>query len=619
MTRRLVAAFAATTCLSAAPAAAQEFFDLGTLILSGGLTPIAEERYGRAVSVVTAEDIEARGLATVQDALRALPGVSVSAAGGNSVDVRIRGGEANHTLILIDGIEAAGGDESYDLSALDTANIERIEVLRGPNSVVYGSNASSGVINIVTRRGEIGQGGTATLEAGGRNSGSVFVFSRDERGGISASAAYANDLGWDFSGEGGERDGTRRGTFILSGDYLVTDDLKLGFTLRSVREGFDFDDTDFFAQTAEDYVVDDPTEFSDRDEFTGAVFAELSSFDGRVTHRLSYEVTENEQSFNGSSPLLTDSEVLAYRLSVALDGNAVESAAHLLNLRIEQERDSSSASPTDAREALSYAVEYRGSFDNGFDLQAGLRFDDNEVFEDITVWTLAGSYRFGNGVRLHASAGTGSVNPTYFELYADAFGYTGNPALTPEGNRGFDIGVEVPILNDRGTLDVTYFDETLTDEIIEVSTGAGFSFANEDGESTRQGIEVTGRLQATEALSLRLGYTFLEAENPDGSVEIRRPRHEVLLGGTLDLAGGRGAISADIRHVAENFDTRFFGSGGTRPLPDYTVVNLAGRYDLTDSLSLTGRIENLLDTDYSDVWGYASRPFTATLGLEARF
>jgi len=298
----------------------------------------------------------------------------------------------------------------------------------------------------------------------------------------------------------------------------------------------------------------------------------------------------------------------------------VGTSDHLLNILIESEEDSSNTNPAYRRESLSYAIEYRGSFASGLDVQLGLRHDDNNVFGDVTVWNAAASYSFANGVRLHGSAGTGSVNPDYFDLFANAFGYTGNPNLSPEGNRSFDIGIEVPIFAGRGTLDVTYFNETLTDEITAVSTGPGtFSFVNQTGESTRQGVEVTGYLSATDWLDLRLGYTYLDAENPDGSVEIRRPQHELSLGATAVAFNGRGTVSADIRHVAGNFDTQFFGAYPTLELPAFTTVDLSARYDLTDEVVLTGRVENLFDANAVETWGYAARPMTAYLGVEARF
>lgn len=602
-------------------ASGQDAVDLGSIILSGGLSPIAADALGRSVSVVTAEEIEARGVTSVQDALRALPGVSVNGSGTSYTQVRIRGGEANHTLILIDGIKAAGGDGEYILSGLETANIERIEVLRGPQSVYYGSNASAGVINIITRKGEVGRTYSGSVEMGNGVSASAFLSNRTDRGGVALSLSHTDDHGYDESGDGGEKDGLRRSTAILSGDYLVTEDLKLGFTLRRSDEKYFYDSTPPGATDADSYVVDDPAPFSTRDELTAGVFAEYMMMGGRLSHRLSFEETRNKQAYDGGARTKTETEALKYRLSFGLDGRAVSETDHLLNVLLENKKDSSSSNPLYGRKTTSVALEYRGSFASGLDVQAGARFDNNDVFEDATTWNVGLSYAIpDSNIRLHASAGTGIVNPSYFELYADAFGYSGNPNLTPERNRSFDMGAEFTLFDGRGSVDVTYFNETLKDEITAVSTGPGtFSYINQTGDSDREGVEVSGYLKATENLGLRMAYTYIDAKNPDGSVEVRRPRHELAFGATLDTFAGRGTISADIRHVSGNYDMQFWGAYPTLELPAYTTVNVAAQYDLTKNVTLTGRITNLFDDDAVDVWGYASRGRAAYVGLRANF
>ncbi|MEM6374460.1 MAG: TonB-dependent receptor, partial [Pseudomonadota bacterium] len=450
MKRTLSILMASTAVLTAATAQAQEEpVDLGTLILSGGLTPVEADAYGRASTVITGEEIEDRGITTVQDALRAVPGVSVNGSGGNFTQVRIRGGEANHTLILIDGVEAAGGDGEYILSGLETANIDRIEVLRGPQSVFYGSNASAGVVNIITRKGNIGQEYGGSIEAGGGTTATAFASTRTEQGGVSLSLSDVRDEGWDFSGDDGEKDGTDRRTIILNGDYLVTPELKLGFTFRASEEEFEFDSTNGSAATFEGYVVDDPDQFSNRDERTAAIFAELSTFGDRLTHRLSVEQTKNEQSFGDGDPTETTTDAIKYQLSYGLDGRAVSQADQLVSLLVEREEDASSSNPDFERQTDSIAVEYRGSFVMGLDVQAGVRQDFNDPFEDATTWNVGLSYALANGVRFHGSAGTGIVNPSFSEVNGQDFGtfeVIGNPDLKPEENQSFDIGIEIPVL-----------------------------------------------------------------------------------------------------------------------------------------------------------------------------
>ena len=472
MFRTSLLSSAALIALCTSAAVAQETLALDEIIVSGGLSPIAANAYGRAATVITAQDIEDRGITNVADALRSLPGVQVSGVSSNFTQVRIRGGEANHTLVLIDGVEAAGGDGEYVFSGLETANIERIEVLRGPQSVYYGSNASSGVINIITRKGDLGETYSTSLEVGSATIATAFIARRNERGGVSLSLAHTNDAGYDQSGDGGEKDGLERNTAILSGDYLVTDDLKLGFVLRTSDENYDFDSTSFVATDPASYVVDDPSQYADRKELTAQVYAEYMMMGGRLTHRLAYETTRNRQSSNGAPLGQTESEALKYRLSYGLDGRSVAETDHLLNLLVERQSDTSDSNPAYNRAAQSIALEYRGAFSNGVDLQAGARFDDNDVFENATTWNVGLGYTLaGSGIRLHASAGTGVVNPSYFELFANAFGYTGNPNLRPEENKSFDIGAEFPVFEGRGTIDVTYFNEKLTDEISALSLG----------------------------------------------------------------------------------------------------------------------------------------------------
>ncbi|MEY8802040.1 TonB-dependent receptor plug domain-containing protein [Leisingera sp. XS_AS12] len=619
---------AAALAASPALAIAQDFeiTDLGEIIVSGGFTPVEAQKYGRSVSVLTSEEIKERGITTVQNALRAIPGLMVNGSGDSFTQVRIRGGEANHTLILIDGIEASGGDSEYILSGLDTANIERIEVLRGPQSVFYGSNASAGVINIITKTGEIGTeyGGSAEYGTDGYRA-SARVSTRTERGGLSFSLAHDEDDGYDTSGDGGEEDGIRRTTLQLKGDYLVTDHFQLGFNVRTSEEHYDSDSTSWSATDPAGYVVDDPTQYADREERLAQFFAELDTLGGRLKHRLAFERTDYDSARNGGAATETKTEAAKYLLSFGLNGQPADDADHLLNAILEWEEDSSSSNPLYARRTNSIALEYRGSFANGLDLQLGVRRDNNSAFEDATSWNASASYTFaGSGIRLHGSAGTGIVNPSYFELFANStFGtttYLGNPNLKPEENRSFDIGVEVPFLQGRGLVDVTYFDETLTGEIENYVVNATTrSYRNQAGDSDRKGIELTASLDATENLDLRLSYTYLDATNPDGSVEIRRPEHELLLSATLQTFQGRGSVTADMRHIAGNWDSQFFGSYSTVELPNYTTVDLSAQYELNSNVVLTGRITNLFDEEYADVWGYAKRGRAAYVGIRASF
>ncbi|HRK41823.1 MAG TPA: TonB-dependent receptor [Gemmobacter sp.] len=593
---------------------------LDEVILTGGLSPISEAGYGRAYSVVEAEELEARGLRTVQEALRSLPGVSLSSSGNSYTNIRMRGSETSHVLVLIDGVKAAAGGDEYTFSGLETADIERIEVLRGPQSAYYGSNASAGVVNIITRKGEEGLRYGGAVEAGNGWAASGFVSQRDARGGLSLGLSTRDDNGFNVSGDpGGDKDGITRRSLTLSGDYLLTDDLKLGFALRRSQEDYGLDSSSWSATTEEEYLVDSPYT-SDRRETVGSVFAEYAMMDGRLTHRLSWQESKLDQRY--TDPTYTNSvghsEALKYRASFGLDG-AVADANQVISLMLDKQKDSNTLQAGVNRKSTSYALEYRGKFD-ALTVQGGLRHDNNSVFPEADTWSLALSYDLADtGLRLHASAGKGVVNPAYSELYG-GFGQVGNLNLRPEQNRGFDLGVEATLLDGRAVVDLTYFNERLKDEITWTGTPInGSNYFNQTGTSTREGIELSGRLEATDTLTLGLSYTYLDAKNPDASRELRRPRHELGIQAGLEVLEGKGHLAADLRYVADNWDNQYYGAYATAKLPDYWLANISASYDLTDAVQLTGRVTNLFDKDYTETWGYATEGRTAWVGLEAKW
>ncbi|MDO5622795.1 MAG: TonB-dependent receptor [Paracoccus sp. (in: a-proteobacteria)] len=601
------------------PALSQQTITLDPIILSAGLNPIEAHSYGRAHTVVTADEIEARGLASVQDALRAVPGVAVSSTGPSYTQVRIRGAEANHTLVLIDGVRAAAGDSEYILTGLETANIERIEVLRGPQSVFWGADAAAGVVNIVTRRDTVGTGAGGSVEFGNGWAASARASTRTETGGLSFSASTRDDRGFDYSDTpGGDRDGIRRHTLSFSGDHAIGDFARAGFTLRRANERYEYDTTSYTATTAEEYLIDSD-DFANRREFGGQLWVEAETLDGRLTHRLSYDQSRFQISRNDGPWSRARTQELKYRATYGIDG-AVAAANQTLAFGLERRQDENTVAPEQNRRSISGILEYRGSFDR-LDVQAGLRRDNNDVFRDATTWSVGLSYTLPQqGMRVHASAGTGIVNPSYLELFG-GWGATGNPNLRPEENRSFDIGLEAEIMDGRGLVDLTYFHEDMENEITYsgVPLANGTNYFNQSGTSTRRGVELSGRVQVTDNLRLGASYTYLRAKNPDGSVEIRRPRHEFGLNAEYAFAQGRGTIAGDLRHVTGNYDTQWFGAYGTEELPSYTVVNVAAGYDLTDNARLTGRITNLFDSTHSDAWGYIGQRRTAWIGLESRW
>lgn len=648
---RLVAAAACLSPIALAPALAEETFITPPIIVTGGLVPIEAAAYGRSVSVITAEEIEARDLHYVSEALRSLPGVSVSQTGGQGglTSIRLRGAEGRHTLVLVDGVDISAPENAeYDFGGLLVSDIERIEVLRGPQSALYGANAIGGVISIITKKGREpglhwhaeGEGGTD-----GTGAGSLALRGMSESGSFSVALARRENMGFDVSDTpGGEKDGDRNLTLNARGDLDIADWLTVGGTFRLVDR---HTTTDGFlgGPTVDELVIDDNSALGRR-EISGSLFA--ISEHGRFRHetRTSYLTTDDQSTYydywSGGDMIRTDATgtrlAMSVRSTVALDAPTLAMADHSLTVLTEYQHESFvhndpalldplvpgdlSRLKKQTRDLYGFVGEYRGTFFDTIDLQAGLRHDVNDRFEDATTWSVGASWWATETTRLHSSAGRAVQNPTLVDQFGFYPGqWIGNPDLKPEESLGWDIGIEQAFWDDRAIIDLTYFRQNLRNEVSAVYENYPIgSPVNKAGTSKRQGIEVAGTLQPTDKLALGASYTWLNATNPDGTVEVRRPKHEAGVNAELRFLD-RGNLRVDARYVAGNRDNDF-RAGAPRPyvkLEDHLVVDIAASWAVTDEVEVFGRIKNAFDADYQEVYGYETPGITAFAGVRARW
>lgn len=608
---------------AALPAFAQDAspIALQPLTLQSGFFPTEQARYGRAVSVIDAAEIASRGLTRVQDVLRALPGVSVTGSGRDYTQIRIRGGESNHILVLIDGQEAVGGGEEYVFSGLETTDIARVEVLRGPQSVYYGANAASGVINIVTKTADASGGGFG-IEGGAGHNISAWSAIAGPKAGLRLSASDSRDDGVDVSGTDGERDYLKRQSQRLIGWWQATDQLRFTASLMRATEKSRQDQPNDMADSADTVLLDDAAPGVERFESWASLGAQYESASGRVLHDLSYALTRQDRLNDGEAIWgKGKTRALKYRAQIGLDGAAAD-ARQRLNLMAERQEDSHSAAMGEDRKTRSLAAEYQGDFANGFSLQAGLRHDNNSGYADFTSWQLSTSYVISDQWRLHAAAGRASVQPSFYELYADDRYSLGNRDLVAEENRSLDIGVKFTTADGSFTGDVTLFREVLRSEInyVPMDVGSRYTYRNTQGKSLRKGVEASGKWQINPQLSLGASYTYLRSADGTGIDAPRRPRQEAGLQVNWQRADEKLRLGADLRHVRGNQDTQYFTYPAARvALPSYSVVNLTAAYSVTDSVDLTARVVNALDKSYSDTWGYHAQDRQVWLGLSARF
>lgn len=591
---------------------------LEEVILTGGLSPIEAARLGRAATVVSGDEIRARGIGHLQDVLRGLPGVTLTGTGRENTVIRIRGGEGNHTLILLDGVPLHAAAAEYYMAGLETEGIERIEVLRGAQSVYYGSNASSGVINIITRKAE-GTGWGGKLELGNGSNVESYIQTRTANGGVRLSFGDLRDHGFDGSGKGGEKDGIYRRSMRLNADWEPTETLSFTLQLRAANERLEYDSDNFSASSLDDLRIDSVGDENNRRERGLVLSAHYGSEAARVVQHLSYEHLRNKALYYGNS-VWEDwrSEALKYRAEIGLDGAAATSDHRLIVMaEHSRERFQGAYQPLlTKRRHTALAAEYRGNLSEDWSIQAGLRHDLHSHYANFTSWNLASSWQIDENWRLHASAGRAQVVPTFFELYGIAHNFQGNSTLVPEENRSIDFGVEYRTGDGRGLYDVTLFSDRLVREIYTV----GSTPYNRSAPSRRRGLEMAMSREITDHLDLRASYTWLDAEQ-QGEIALRRPKHQLALQAGWRSQDQRLRLGAELVAASGSYDSIWLFNGQTpaSKLPGYGVVNLSARYSLNDQITLTGRLSNVTNKTYGDAWGYNGPPRTLWLGLNAAF
>ena len=643
---------AAATPPQAAPVAAENDGTASTGTAAGSDAGIPVENVGTSVSVVTAADLKNAQVRNAADALRSLPGVSVGRTGGFAglTQLRIRGAEANHTLVLIDGIEAnSGADGEFDFSDLSADDIERIEVLRGAQSGIYGSNAIGGVVNIITKggrgpltvQGSVESGSFKTRDATARISGgndkgyvSLGVHRRESDGFNIApnrdpvNPAFRDD---DFS---------QLTSFALKAGGQITRDASIDVVLRNIAKSGGRDG--FGGPTGSlGTAIDDPSRFSSNIWLAGAT-VRWDMFDGALSHvlRANHNSTRRIDDDRGQFPFVSDNTsetnkfgyLATYRFATPMMFAAKHSVSGLIEKEFEtfQPRSDFTTGEDFQRSRIGTIAEYRGEFYDRLFLTGSVRHDDNDSFEDFTTWRSTAALKLPEiNMRPHASVGTGVKYPTFYEQYGFIPGFfVPNPDLKPETSFGWDAGVEFTVIPERATIDVTYFKTNLENKI--VSLGFPTTLTNAPGEATRQGIEIAGKYKVWSNLSLGLSYTYLDAREANGAQEVRRAPH----GGRLDVNygfdAGRGNFNLAAAYNGRTEDTAFrlgvdpnFGFTTFTPervkLDDYLLITAATSYKVQPGVEVFGRVENLANQKYQEVFGYNTPGATVYAGVRLTF
>lgn len=606
---------------------------LPPLVISATRLPTPEDEVGSSVTVITDEDIERKQERTLPEVLQDVPGLNLVQAGGPGgvANIFIRGTNANHTKVLIDGIDvsdASSPDGSFDFSQILASDIARVEVLRGPQSGLYGSDAIGGVISITTKTGS----GPAQFH-GSLEGGSFGTF--NQTAGVSGSVArftYAVDIAH-FRAEDTEvtpaslvppgrpvnPDAYDNLTYSTKLGVALTDAIDVGLVARFVDTALRSTNDDILGPEAI------PSDSDNRDIFTRGT-VHVVSFDGVLDQTLGLAYTDYRRRFDdpNATAVAEGNDPAVYhgdRAKLDWQGNVTLAHGQVLTLGAEHQIDAiNDSSPVQAQMTndAGYA-QLQSSIGDHFFNTVSLRFDDNDRFGGKATYRVAPALAFPEtGTLFKGSLGSGFKAPTLDQLFDNypQYDFFANPNLKPETSIGYDLGVEQSAWDRRLRFGAIWFHNDIKN-LIDYND-AFTSFVN-IGRATTYGVESFASYKPWQRVTLRVDYTYTIAEDDILHEELeRRPKDKASLDGTWqpsDVA----SLSATILYVGPWIDTTRDGTQSGVTVNGYTIVNLAGSYDLGHGVTAFARIDNALDRRYQEPLGFLRPGLGVFGGLRVAF
>jgi vitamin B12 transporter len=603
---------------------------LQPVVLTATRIPTPESQVASSITVITAEQIAVTQAQSLPDVLKFVPGLNLVQSGGpgGQTSIFIRGTNSNHIKVLVDGIDVSdpsSPNAAFDFGQFLVQDIERIEVLRGSQSGLYGSDAIGGVINIITRSGSGPPQLAATLEGGSFQtfnqaagvSGSQDQFSYAANvEHVHAGSTPVTPLDLLAPGEGRRNDYEDNLTASTKLGYALNQNLDVGFVGRYTDSHLHFTGDDFNG----DAFNNDPDPNQSETETTGyysRAFGHLVLLDGRLDQTLGLAYTHEKS--DSVSPDFPEELDIGKRLKLDYQGifkllDSQENSQTLV-FGAEHARDQITQ-PLDAGISIdSGYLELQSQFANRLFTAANVRYDSNSFFGSTVTYRFAPTYVIAeSGTRLRASVGTGFKAPTLVELFESSAFQNPNPNLKPEKSIGWDAGIEQALLGDSVRVGATYFHISLHDLIEDEAVPNSFAFTNVNVDrATTLGVESFVSYKPWSVLALRLDYTYTEATDDVLQQELlRRPRHKASLDAAWEVTSAL-TLNADLLYVGSWIDANRNFSIPMLQAPGYFTANIAGSYKLTQNIEFHARIGDLLDRHYEDPVGF-QQPFFGVFG-----
>jgi len=602
-------------------------------------TPI--EEIASSITVISSKEIERKQKTTVLEALRDIPGLDVVQTGGlgSHTSIFIRGANSEHTLVMIDGVEVndpISPGRSYDFAHLTVDNIERIEVLRGPQSTLYGSDAIGGVINIITKKGDgkpkfflSAEGGSFTTfrEATGISGGNKwanysFALSRFDTEGISAASKKDGNY---------ERDGYKNTSLSGRLGFTPMDNIDIDFILRYVNAESELDN---FGGVG----GDDPNYVQKSNQFLFKTQVGLSLFNDLWIQKLGFALNDHNRDIKNKKDSQHpfdyekgryDGQLLKFDWQHHLKLHRTNALTFGLDLDREEGKSryywesiwgpGQSIFPKKTADIKGYYIQDEIKLWDRLFTTLGIRIDDHSRFGTETTYRIAPAYLIKEtDTKIKGTFGTGFKAPSLYQLFAPPtlWGPIGNKDLKPEKSKGWDFGVEQNLLKNRVILGATYFRNGFKD-LIQYEMGQGYINI---AKAKMEGVELFASAKPIDDLTLKINYTYTDTEDKTtGETLIRRPKNKIGFDLNYHFIN-KGNVNLGVIFVGKRDDKDFSISPPRRvKLDPYTLVNLAASYDISKNFQLFGRVENLLDKEYEEVKGYGTPGLSFFGGMKLNF
>ena len=623
-------------------------------VYSAYATPVNQDQTASSVTVLTEKDFSERNATYVSDVLKTVPGVAMGANGGRGAvtSLFLRGAESNHTVVVIDGVKMNPVNDGFDFGGLTLSNIERIEVLRGEQSALWGSDAIGGVVYITTKSGlykekplnidfDLGLGSHRTRDASatisGYQNGFYYALHGDSHRTTGISVLSKDKFNYRAldgtsiqTGGAIERDGFHRDNGSLRLGY---DDNNKGIeVLASHSSQTTKNDTSLFSEA------------TDKDFFrTRETTLKLSGYVGNdqelFKHKTSVSHIKNDYDYVSTSPYTRDWKKLNanYQLDINFDREGyLKQGVSILSEYQKSHYEAQSSYSTFKEQKLiekSIATEYRLFTEDDHSLSLSGRFTDSDNFKNTFTSRIAGAYRLSENVKAHASFGTAVHNPTFTELYGygeSTYGtptvWLANPDLKAEKSRGGELGLLMETTDKRYSFDLTYFSRIVDDFIGSEKIAANLSRSkNLEGKTKVKGIEITYKGKIADNLISYANYTYTNIKNGEskrganGKTLDRRPKHTANVGLAYQITEKLGS-DVNISYIGKRLDTYW----GTYPskrveMPSYTLVNLGINYQLLPNLNIYANLNNLFNKKYETAVEYGQDGRNIYVGLKGSF